>query len=254
MELIEADRKWHALFAGPDTLSPMDEMAEEARSWPKVGNAAYHAATPVADTTIVTGARTMNEPLQVLGIAGSLRRGSLNRGLLRAAIELSPDDVRITPYEGLRAIPPYDGDVEAVGDPEPVRALKDRVRAADALLIVSPEYNYGIPGVLKNAIDWVSRPPRTSPLYHKPVAIMGASTGNFGTARCQLALRQTFHFTKSYVLIEPDVLVVRAAEHFDGDGNLRDEATREHVTRLVEALARWTRGLWAGAIIPETSS
>lgn len=191
------------------------------------------------------------EPLRVLGIAGSLRRGSLNRGLLRAAIELAPDDMVITPYEGLRAIPPYDGDVEAEGDPDPVADLKARIRGADALLIVSPEYNYGIPGVLKNAIDWVSRPPRTSPLSHKPIAIMGASTGNFGTARCQLALRQTFHFTKSYVLIEPDVLVVRAAERFDDEGNLRDEATREHVARLVESLERWVRGLRAGAIIPD---
>ncbi|HEY7782185.1 MAG TPA: NADPH-dependent FMN reductase [Ktedonobacterales bacterium] len=191
------------------------------------------------------------EPLRVLGIAGSLRRGSLNRGLLRAAIELAPDHMVITPYEGLRAIPPYDGDVEAEGDPDPVADLKARIRGADALLIVSPEYNYGIPGVLKNAIDWVSRPPRTSPLSHKPIAIMGASTGNFGTARCQLALRQTFHFTKSYVLIEPDVLVVRAAERFDDEGNLRDEATREHVARLVESLERWVRGLRAGAIIPD---
>jgi chromate reductase len=175
----------------------------------------------------------------------------LNRGLLRAAIELAPDDMVITPYEGLRTIPPYDGDVEAEGDPDPVADLKARIRGADALLIVSPEYNYGIPGVLKNAIDWVSRPPRTSPLSHKPIAIMGASTGNFGTARCQLALRQTFHFTKSYVLIEPDVLVVRAAERFDDEGNLRDEATREHVARLVESLERWVRGLRAGAIIPD---
>lgn len=192
----------------------------------------------------------MNETLDVLGIAGSLRRGSLNRGLLRAAVELAPADVRITTYEELRAIPPYDADIEAEGDPVPVRDLKERIRAADALLIASPEYNYGIPGVLKNAIDWVSRPPRSSVIYHKPIAIIGASTGNFGTARAQLALRQTFHFTKSYVLIEPDVLVVRAAERFDADGNLVDEATREYVAHLVEALARWTRGLRAGAIIP----
>ena len=191
----------------------------------------------------------MNEPLQVLGIAGSLRKGSYNRGLLRAAVELAPESLQIETYEDLGLIPPYNADVEAEGDPAPVRQLKERIRAADALLIASPEYNYGIPGVLKNAIDWASRPPQSSPLRHKPIAIMGASTGNFGTARAQLALRQTFIFTKSLVLPEPEVYVFRAAERFDDAANLRDQSTRDHVQRLVEALARWVQGLRAGGLV-----
>ena len=105
--------------------------------------------------------------------------------------------------------------------------------------MATPEYNYGVPGVLKNALDWMSRPPAESPLRHKPVAIMGASTGNFGTARAQLALRQTFQFIESYVLPKPEVMVFRAAERFDDDGELTDETTRELV---VAQLARWWRG------------
>lgn len=191
----------------------------------------------------------MSDTLHVLGIAGSLRKGSYNRGLLRAATELAPADVQIEPYEELGLIPPYNADVEAQGEPEPVRQLEERIRAAEALLIATPEYNYGIPGVLKNAIDWASRPPQSSPLRHKPIAIMGASTGAMGTARAQLALRQTFIFTKSLVLPEPEVYVFRAAERFDEDGALQDQATRDYVRRLVEALARWVEGLRKGGLV-----
>lgn len=191
----------------------------------------------------------MADQLRFLGIAGSLRQGSYNRGLIRAAVELAPADVTIEVYEGLGSIPPYDGDVEAQGDPAPVQQFKARIRAADALLIATPEYNYGVPGVLKNAIDWASRPPKDSVLHHKPVALMGASTGSFGTTRSQLALRQSFVFTKSFALLEPEVYVFRAAERFDAEGNLIDQPTRDHVQRLVEGLATWTRGLRAGGII-----
>ena len=118
--------------------------------------------------------------MQVLGIAGSLRSASYNRALLRAARELAPAGAEIVDFD-LRELPFYDGDVEAAGDPEAVAAFKDAIRAADALLIATPEYNHGLPGVLKNAIDWASRPALASPLAGKPVAIMGASTGRGGT-------------------------------------------------------------------------
>ena len=181
--------------------------------------------------------------MKILGIAGSLRQGSYNRALLRAAQELASVDAQITPYTGLGDIPPYNEDVRAQGDPPPVKSLKAQIQAADALLIATPEYNYGIPGVLKNAIDWASRPPEASPLRLKPIALMGASPGNMGTVRAQLALRQTFLFTESYVLLKPEVLVWRAADRFDAQGNLTDRATREHVSKLITALVAWTRQL-----------
>lgn len=176
----------------------------------------------------------------ILGIPGSLRRQSYNLGLLRAARELAPEGVEIEIYD-LAQIPLYNGDIEAAGDPDPVRDLKDRIRAANALLIATPEYNYSIPGVLKNAIDWASRPPTMSPLRYKPIAIMGASPGNFGTVRAQLALRQVFFFTESYVLLKPEVLVFGARDRFDAAGNLTDETTRGLVRSLVEALVDWSR-------------
>ena len=181
----------------------------------------------------------------VLGIAGSLRHGSYNRALLRAAQSLAPAGVAIDSYEALGDIPPYNADVEAEGDPPPVRALKEGIQAADALLIATPEYNYGIPGVLKNAIDWASRPPATTPLRRKPIALMGASTGNFGTVRAQLALRQTFLFTESYVVLKPEVHVFRAAERFDAQGVLIDEITSELVRSLLAALVALARRLRA---------
>ena len=120
--------------------------------------------------------------MRLLGIAGSLREGSYNRGLLRAARGLAPDGVELEEHD-LGGLPFYDGDVEAAGDPESVTELKDAIRRADGLVIATPEYNRGIPGVLKNAIDWASRPALASPLASKPVAIMGATTGFAGTAR-----------------------------------------------------------------------
>lgn len=186
----------------------------------------------------------MAAELMILGIAGSLRQASFNRSLLRAAQTVVPEGASIEIYEDLGSIPPYNGDVEAEGDPVPVRALKERIRASDALLIATPEYNYNIPGVLKNAIDWASRPPGpASVLYHKPVAIMGASPGSFGTARSQLALRQTFLFTTSYVLLEPQVYVFQAGEHFDANGELQDEGTRTFICQLIERLVQWTHEL-----------
>jgi chromate reductase len=183
----------------------------------------------------------MDGTLKVLGIAGSLRKGSYNRALLRAAQELAPDGMRIETYEGLGDIPLYNGDLEAQGMPEPVLRFTDAIRPADALLIVTPEYNYGVPGVLKNAIDWASRPPKDTPLKGKPVALMGASPGMTGTARAQLALRQSFIFLQMPAVLSPEVLVARAHEKFDADGRLTDETARKLVRQLLEALGDWTR-------------
>jgi len=180
--------------------------------------------------------------LDVLGIAGSLRAGSFNRSLLRAAQELAPAGMQITAFD-LAPIPLYNADVEAKGDPEPVGALKSAIRRADALLIVTPEYNFGMPGVLKNAIDWASRPPRSSVLLGKPAAIMGATPGMGGTGRAQLQLRQAFLFTQTLAVLSPEVLVARAGEKFDAAGRLTDEPTRKFVAQLLQALADWTARL-----------
>jgi chromate reductase len=181
-------------------------------------------------------------PLRILGIAGSLRRASFNRGLLRAAIEVAPAGITVTTHD-LHDLPMFDADVEADGDPASVVALKRAIASADALLIATPEYNHCIPGVLKNAIDWASRPFRTSVLGGKPVAIMGAATGRGGTARAQAQLRDGLTFTNSLVLPLPELLVPLAAEKFDEDGDLIDQATRVEVRDLLVALAAWSRRL-----------
>jgi chromate reductase, NAD(P)H dehydrogenase (quinone) len=182
-------------------------------------------------------------PLIVCGLVGSLRRGSINRSLMRAAQELAPDDMEIRIFGGMADIPLYNQDVEDAGAPESVRALKQAIAEADALLIATPEYNHGVPGVLKNAIDWASRPARDSPLNGKPAAIFGASPGATGTARAQTQLRQTFVFTDTPVLPQPEILVFRAKEKFDDQGRLTDEKTREFVGRLLVQLADWTHRL-----------
>ena len=184
-----------------------------------------------------------DQRLVVCGLAGSLRTGSYNRALLRAAQGLAPDGMEIRIFDRLGEIPPYDADVEAEGDPEPVQALKQAIGEADALLVATPEYNHGVPGVLKNAIDWASRPARSSVLGGKPAAILGASPGVTGTARAQSQLRQTFVFTNTPVLPQPEILVYRAGEKFDDEGRLTHEKTREFVGKLLAALADWTRKL-----------
>ncbi|HEX8693941.1 MAG TPA: NADPH-dependent FMN reductase [Longimicrobium sp.] len=178
-------------------------------------------------------------PLTVLGFAGSLREGSYNRMLLRAARELAPEGMTIEIHD-LKDIPLFDEDVERAGIPEPVERFREAIRRADAILVATPEYNHGVPGVLKNAIDWASRPPLRSPLAGKPAALFGASPGQTGTARAQSQLRQAFVFTNSPALPQPEVLVFRAHEKFDAEGRLTDEATRTWVRRLLEALADWT--------------
>jgi chromate reductase len=183
----------------------------------------------------------MADNLTFLGFAGSLREKSHNRALLRAAEQLLPHDAALETFD-LSAIPLYNADLEEQGWPEPVRLFRERIAAADALLVVTPEYNWSIPGVLKNAIDWASRPP-DSPLNDKPAAVMGASTGPFGTTRAQLHLRQVFAYTNTLLLSKPFVLIPKAQEKIDTEGNLTDEATREQVSSLLAALADWTRRL-----------
>jgi chromate reductase len=173
--------------------------------------------------------------MRILGIAGSLRESSYNRALLRAARELLPEGVELVEHD-IRNLPFYDGDVEAAGDPEEVVALKEAIREADALLIATPEYNRGVPGVLKNAIDWASRPALASPLTGKPVAIMGASTGRGGTARAQEQLRSALEFSRANVLEQPEVLVPEAYMRFDGQCVLVDGGVRAELAELVDTL------------------
>ncbi len=177
------------------------------------------------------------EPLVVCGIAGSLRQGSYNRMLLRAAQEIAPRGMEIRPFERLREIPLYDGDLEAKGIPEPVAALKRAIAEAGAVLVCTPEYNWSIPGVLKNAVDWVSRPPAETPFSRKPVALTGASPGAVGTARAQQHLRLVLASNHAWVVPGPEVLVARCQEKFDASGRLTDERTRTFLGRLLEALA-----------------
>jgi chromate reductase len=174
----------------------------------------------------------------VAGFAGSLRKASFNRALLRAAVELAPKGMTIEVLE-IGGIPVYDADVEAEGDPAPVAAFKRRVGEADGLLIATPEYNHGVAGVTKNVIDWASRPPRKSVLDGKPVAVMGATPGMGGTARGQSQLRQAFTFTNSYAMPQPEILVARAGEKFDEDGRLVDDTTREFLAKFLVAFAAW---------------
>jgi chromate reductase len=178
--------------------------------------------------------------LKVLAISGSLRKSSFNTAALRAAAELAPEGMQVTLHEGLRDIPPYDDDQRTgTGYPPAVAAFRAAVKAADALLIASPEYNYCITGVLKNAIDWASRPPE-QPFDGKPIAIMGATGGLLGTARAQYDLRKIFVFLNGHVLNKPEVMIGQAATRFDAEGRLTDEATRGLIAQQMVALRDWT--------------
>ena len=176
--------------------------------------------------------------LNVLALSGSLRAASFNSAALRAAQKLAPPGMVIT-IHGLDGIPLYNEDVKALGYPPAVQALRDAIKAADALLIATPEYNFSISGVLKNAIDWASRPPE-QPFDDKPVAILGASGGMLGTARAQYHLRQCFLFLNGHVLNKPEVMISTAASRFDTQGNLTDETTQGLIRAQLEALRDWT--------------
>lgn len=180
----------------------------------------------------------MAQSLSVLAFAGSLREGSYNKALLRNAKELAPENLNIKLFD-LAGIPLYNADVEELGDPERVTEFKEAIRNADGVLIATPEYNHGVPAVSKNAVDWASRPPKNAPLNEKPIGILGASPGQTGTARGQSQLRQAFEFTNSYCMPQPEILVFRAHQKFDEEGNLTDEKTREFLGKYLEAFYEW---------------
>ena len=163
--------------------------------------------------------------MRILGIAGSLRKGSYNRALLRTVRELLPEGVELVEHD-IGSLPFYDG---------------------DALVVATPEYNRGVPGVLKNAIDWASRPPLASPLTGKPVAVMGASTGRGGTARAQEQLRAALEFSRATVLEQPEVLVPEAFMRFDEHGELVDGGIRAELAELVDTLVGVAGGVTLAA-------
>lgn len=181
----------------------------------------------------------MSKPIRILGIAGSLRRESYNRAALRAATQLVPEGATIDIFE-LDGIPGFNQDEEQE-PPAKVVELKRRIREADAILFVTPEYNYSVPGVLKNAIDWASRPYGDSAWNGKPAAIMGASIGAIGTARAQYHLRQMFVFLNMFPINQPEVMIGNASERFDSQWNLTDDATKEFIRELLQNLVEWTR-------------
>jgi chromate reductase len=185
----------------------------------------------------------MDRKISILGFAGSLRKGSYNRALLREALGLMPDDANLEIFE-LEGIPPFNQDLEG-SMPEKVKEFKGKIRAADALLVATPEYNYSVPGVLKNAIDWASRPPGDNSFDGKPIAIMSASTGMLGGARAQYHLRQSFVTLNMHPINKPEVLITFASEKFDNEGRLVDEKAKELVRKLLEALVAWARKLKA---------
>src|SRR5687767_7784493 len=180
----------------------------------------------------------MNNPIRILGIAGSLRKTSFNRGALRSAVELAPEGVSVEVFE-LDGIPGFNQDDEQ-NPPEKVAELKRKIREADAILFVTPEYNYSVPGVLKNAIDWASRPYGDSAWNGKPAAIMGASIGGIATARAQYHLRQMMVFLNMFPVNQPEVMIGNAGEKFDEQGNLTDEKTKDYIRLLLENLVAWT--------------
>jgi chromate reductase len=181
---------------------------------------------------------TEGDGTRVVAFAGSLRRGSFNRALLHAARGLAPEGMTIELIE-IGALPFYNADVEAEGDPPAVVTFKAALREADGVLIATPEYNDGIPAVLTNAIDWGSRLPGRSPLAGKPVALVGASPGQVGTARAQLHLRQLLSHVHARTLPPPELLVARAHQRFDASLRLTDEETRRVLAALLERFARW---------------
>jgi chromate reductase, NAD(P)H dehydrogenase (quinone) len=184
----------------------------------------------------------VTEPIHVIGISGSLRRASWNSGLLREAAKLAPEGMTIT-IADISQIPLYNQDNETPS-PDVVTALREQIRNADAVLFAVPEYNYSIPGVLKNAIDYLSRPNATQPFNGKPAALFGAG-GRVGTARAQLHMRQIGTTLNLYFVNKPEVLVIQGTNEFDAEGNLIDPKSmfRPQITTLLQNLADLTAKL-----------
>lgn len=184
---------------------------------------------------------------EVAAIVGSLRRASFNRGLLRAALEEQPDGMRISEVP-IGELPLFNDDVENQGDPPAVQNLKAQILASDAVLLITPEYNQSMSGVMKNAIDWASRPyGKGQVLSGKPVAILGASSGKFGTARAQLDLRKMLPYLGMYLLPKPEIYVGPGRDAFDEQSNLTDDQVRERLREMLEKLLDWTKTVRAGA-------
>ena len=190
----------------------------------------------ISNTTIIL-------KVKVLGFAGSLRQGSYNKALLRSAADLVSDDMQLEIFD-LEGIPPFNQDIEQ-NMPDKVKEFKTKIREADAILIATPEYNFSVPGVLKNAIDWASRPYGDNPFDGKPVAIMSASPGMLGGANAQFHLRQTCVFLNMYPINKPLVIVTFAQDKFDANGKLLDDNSKKFLGQLLENLAKWTRKLAA---------
>jgi chromate reductase len=176
--------------------------------------------------------------ISVLGICGSLRKASFNRAALESAIELKPAGMEVTVAD-ISQIPLYNEDVRAEGFPPPVETLREQIKAADALLFACPEYNYSMSGVLKNAIDWASRPP-DQPFAGKPCAIISAAAGMAGGARAQLHLRHSLVFLDVHPINKPEVLIFQAQNKFDANGKLTDDVARGFIADLMVALYRRT--------------
>jgi chromate reductase len=183
----------------------------------------------------------MDNKLKILGFAGSLRAGSYNKALLRTAADFIPEDVNLEIFD-IDGIPAFNQDTER-DMPVKVKDFKSKIREADAILIATPEYNYSVPGVLKNAIDWASRPYGDNPFNEKPVAIMSASVGMLGGARAQYHLRQIFVYLNMYPINGPEVIVTFAQDKFDANGKLIDENTQQFLRQLLDNLVNWTRKL-----------
>lgn len=185
---------------------------------------------------------SQNQAMRIVAFAGSLRRASLNRSLLFNLVDLAPADMAIE-IHSLAEVPIFNPDDEAAGTPAAVQRLRDAIAAADGLLVITPEYNAGIPGMLKNAFDWLSRPAGRSVLVGKPTAIAGVTTGALGTARAQAQLRALLDHTATPVLPAPQVYVGLARDKFDADGRLTDEKTRAFAQKFMAAFADWVRRL-----------
>lgn len=183
----------------------------------------------------------MEKKIKILGLVGSLRKGSYNKALMRTAVELTPENAAIEVFD-LAPIPPFNQDLEK-DPPQIVRDFKAKIRAADALLIATPEYNYSVSGVLKNAIDSASRPHGDNAFEGKPVAVMSASIGMLGGARAQYHLRQCFVYLNMYPVNRPEVMLAYARDNVDENGNLTNQETRKLIRQLLEELVKWTRKL-----------
>ncbi len=179
--------------------------------------------------------------MHLLGISGSLRKNSLNTAALHACQDLLPAGVTLSLFD-IAAIPLYNEDVREQGFPPAVQQFREQIAAADALIFATPEYNYSIPGVLKNAIDWASRPPE-QPFENKPIALIGATPGGFGTSRSQYHLRQVFIYLNGLLLNRPEVMISSAPSKFDAQGQLIDPATAEQLRKMLLALVAWSQRL-----------